>query len=190
VGVDDYLLVYDQPVYDTVHLAIAATTATFFAVPIGGILTGAVVKSLAHTNMVQAGRLEADHTFMVEAFSMWFPECDEAGALPLWADKQAIRSGSLSFWIGDKPFSQLPAQAIPNAGFDSVLFSNITPAATEFQVSNGVSAFGNKHTLKYPLPIKPQQSFKVVLENIRGTAISAATQLGFCLWGTHTRPAS
>lgn len=189
MGVDDYALVYDQPLYDTIHLAAAAVGGTFFGVPIGGAI-GAGIKTLAHTNLRQAGRLEQDHHFMIDGISLWFPEGTAAGAILTWADFQAVRSGSLELWIGDKPFLEVPCQAIPNAGFDTVLVSNIAAAVTEFHVANGVSAHANRFQLKYPLPLKAQQTVRVVLGNLQGAALAAATRVGCMLWGTHSRPAS
>ena len=50
----------DQPLYDTVQLAVAAggQTVSFFLVPLGGLLVAGAPKSYTHTNLVLAGTLE------------------------------------------------------------------------------------------------------------------------------------
>ena len=180
-------LVYTQPLFDTIHLAAAAVRGSFFVNPKGGILTAGVLKDDRHTNLVQAGRLEPGNELQCNAVSMHIRQSVQAGALPQDADIRAVFAGNIRFMLGGATlFLQLPCQMIPSAGADFVFFSNITPAATEFYVSNGVAAIQNKFHLDQPLTIRSQETIEVILENM--DTIAAAVHVVFVLWGTALRP--
>jgi hypothetical protein len=171
-------------------LAAAATQGSFFTVPYGGAI-GAGTKNWSHTNMVLAGQLQRGNSLEVYGFSFNFVQDASAGAVPTWADMQAINAGNIRFVVGgNAEVCKLTVGAIPSAGNDWVFFSNITPAATEFYLAKGVQAHRNMYTLNDwglgPYPIEANESFEVIIENM-GT-IAAATRIQFWLWGVYTRP--
>lgn len=176
-------LVLDQPYYDTVSIAAAATSATFFQTPFGGTLVGTTLKDYSHTNLIQAGRLETNYVLEVDGISI---HVKETATRATAADIRAIQTGSFIFTLSNTTILTLPIALIPNGGAELVLFSNIAPAATEYALNKGVSAHQNRYMLKYPVTIDPQQTFQVTLQNF-GT-IAAATQVTVVLWGKLTRP--
>ena len=188
----DQVLLYDQPVYDTVHIAAAAAgavNATFFSVPYGSIITGAVSKSLAQTNMIQAGRLEQGHRLEITGLSCHVPVHAGGGAAPTFADMKAIRTCSFRLWISDKPFLEIPLCYLPSGGADGVLVSNIAAAVTEWAYLNGNSVHQNRFVLPHPLTLDAGVSFKATIQD-NVTAIVAPIWLCVTLWGTHYRPAN
>ncbi len=184
---------YTQPIYDTVVFpagAAGAVDGAFFAVPRGGLLVGAVIKNIRHTNLVQAGRLERDNTIIIDAMSMFFPRSAQAGADPTVADIQAIRAGSFRLLFGgDTDFGKGPLSFIPNAGCDAVLQTDAALAAATVAETygNGVSVNANRYNLYEPLTLRNQESVSVVFENM--DVIAAPTAVTFVLWGLYTRPA-
>jgi len=180
-------LVYTQPLFDTIHLAAAAVLGRFFVVPRGGLLVAGVNKNNRHTNLVQAGRLEPGNELNMTAVSMHIAQSDKAGALPADADIRAVMAGNIRLMIGGATeFLILPCALIPCGGANFVFFSNITPAATEFYLSNGVAATQNKFYLDQPLTLRSQETIEVIIENM--DTIAAAVQVVFVLWGTALRP--
>lgn len=178
--------VYTQPLYDTIHLAAAATVGNFFTVPFGGAI-GAGTKNFSHTNLIQAGRLETGNEMKVNAISFHFQQNVTAGAVPTVADMKAINSGNLRWLVGGSTeILKIPVALVPSGGADFVFVSNIAAAATEFYLSKGVAVTQNKFYLDEPYVIKANESIEVVLENM-GT-IAAATRCTLVLWGTAIRP--
>lgn len=174
----------EQPYYDTINLAAAATGGTFFAVPFGGTLVGAVTKGYEDTNFIQAGRLESGYTLEIDAISMFFPE---AATRATAADIRAIQSGSFQLRISDTVFLTVPISFLPNGGAELQLFSNITPAATEYQLDKGVQATQNRFYLRKPITLNPQQTIAASITGFH-TAVVAATLVTCVLWGILTRP--
>lgn len=188
----DQILLYDQPVYDTVHIPITAAgavNATLFTVPYGSTITGAVVKTIAQTNMIQAGRLEQGHRLEITGVSWHIPIHAGAGAAPTFADMKALRTCSFRLWIADKPFLEVPLCLIPGGGADGVYQSNIAAAATEWSYLNGNSVHQNRYVLAHPLSLEAGVSFKAAIaDNV--TAVAAPIWATVVLWGTHYRPAN
>jgi len=174
----------EQPCYDTISLAIAATTGTFFTVPFGGLLVAGVPKGYEHTNLIQASRLETGYTLNVDAISIWFPEM---AARATEVDIQALQSGYFQLQISDTVFLTVPIAMIPDGGAELIMFSNITPAATEYQLNKGQGVTQNRFYLRKPILINPQQTFKAVIGGFH-TAPAAATKIACALWGVLTRP--
>jgi hypothetical protein len=174
----------EQPYYDTISLAVAATTGTFFTVPFGGILVGAVVKGYEHTNLIQAGRLETGYSLNVDAISIWFPETATRASE---ADIQGIQSGYFQLSMSDTIFLTVPIAMIPDGGAELIMFSNIAAAVTEYQLNKGQGVTQNRFYLRKPIPINPQQTFKAVIGGFH-TAPAAATKISCALWGVLIRP--
>jgi len=173
----------EQPYYDTISLAGAATTGTFFTVPFGGILIGVIAKGYEHTNLIQAGRLETGYSLNVDAISIWFPE---AATRASELDIQAVQSGYFQLSISDTIFLTVPIAMIPDGGAELVMFSNIAVAVTEYQLNKGQGVTQNRFYLRKPILINPQQTFKAVIGGFH-TGI-ASTKLSCALWGVLTRP--
>lgn len=180
-------LLYTQPIYDTVQLAAAGTSMSFFTNPKGGILTGTTLKDDRHTNLVQAGRLEMGNEFVINAISYHVRQSTQAGALPTVADMKAVGAGSFRLIIGGSTeFLKVPMQLIPSGGAGYVHMSNIAAAATEFNLNNGVAVTQNRFYLDQTLKLDSQESFQVLVENM--DTIAAATQVCVVLWGVWNRP--
>lgn len=173
-----------QPYYDTINLPIGATSGSFFSVPFGGVLVGTTLKNFQHTNFVQAGRLETGYWLLIKALSLWFPE---TATRQTQADIRAVQSGFFQLRISETDFLTVPVAAIPNGGAELQLSSNITPAATEFQLDKGVQAHQNRFYLDSPIVLNPQQTIKATISGFH-TAPAAATQVSVMLWGTVERP--
>ena len=178
--------VYTQPLYDTIHLAAAATVGNFFVVPFGGAL-GAGTKTFADTNLIQAGRLETGNELKVNALSFGFVQTDQAGAVPSVVDMKAVNAGNIRWLVGGSTeILKIPVSLIPSGGADFVFVSNIAAAATEFYMSKGVAVTQNKFYLDEPYILKANESIEVVLENM--DTIAAAIRCRLVLWGTAIRP--
>ncbi len=174
----------EQPIYDTINLAIGATSGNFFTVPYGGILVGTTPKNYQQTNLVQASRLDTGYTMEVDAISIWFPE---TATRQSQVDIRAVQSGYFQLRISDTIFLTVPLAMIPNGGADLLLFSNITPAATEFQLGKGTPVTQNRFYLREKITLNPQQTFYATIAGFH-TAPAAATQVSCALWGILTRP--
>ena len=98
-------LVIYQPIYDTINLAIGATSGTFFQVPLGSILVGTTPKNYQHTNMVQAGRLDTGYSFEIDGLAVWFPE---TATRSTQVDIRAVQSGFLQLSIQDTQIFTVP----------------------------------------------------------------------------------
>lgn len=177
------------PIYDTVQLAAGAgQTVRFYAVPLGGIIAGAVAKTNAHTNLVQAGRLQKGWTMEITGFSFFVRNLAEGGAAVSKVDYDIIFDyGFYELQIGQVEFSTLPILSIPNAGAETQYFSNIAAAVTEFKMNHGLASVMNRFPLDDNILIlEDQESIEVQL-TIPGTIV-AVTDVTFMLWGYVTRP--
>lgn len=173
----------DQPLYDTVRLAVSAVaqTVSFFQVPLGGLLLAGAPKTYTYTNMVQAGTLEKGMTFTVTAFSMVARELAKAAIAPSLIDMQNLTLGHLNFMLGQVSFWREPSCHPPGAGAE--VYVNDTAAA---HYGRGVPAWQNRIHLAHPIQIDEQESIRVDL-TVEG-AIAAVTDVTFWLWGTMLRP--
>jgi hypothetical protein len=178
-----------QPIYDTVQQPIAAAVGSvlnFFQVPFAGVLAGAALKTFKHTNLVQAGRLEADVSMRITGITYFLPEISQGAARPTQVDARAIHAGCLHLFIGQTEYLTIPVCMIPNGGAEIALVSNIAAAVTEYQISNSISAAGNIYTLDFPLDLDPQESIRVQISDIG--IVAAATDVCVMLHGAMTRP--
>lgn len=176
----------DQPFYDTVQLPAAAGLTSLFLVPLGGALTAAAVKTYAHTNMTQAGRLEKGVNLTIKALSMSIRDTASGGGTPTLADYRVFyNSGHVNLLIGQVSVFHLPCIAIPAGPCENQYFSNIAAAATEFKNNHGLGAFGNKFVLDNPIVLEENEAIQV---DIVVAALAAVTDVTFFLWGESTRP--
>lgn len=173
---------FDQPLYDTVQLAAVATqTVQFFAVPLGGILAGAVAKTFAHTNLTLAGVLERGITMRVTGYSLALRETAQGGAAPTLADARAVSIGSVNFTLGQVTYYRAATAMIPNGG--SELYLNDTATV---HVGRGISSWQNRIHLTNPIDIDDQENISVTVT--LNATVAAVTDIMFVLWGTQWRP--
>lgn len=177
------------PMYDTVQLAAAGNqTVRFFSVPLGGIIAGAVTKTNAHTNLVQAGRLQKGWTMEITGLSFFVRQTAEGASEFTKADYDTIFNyGFYELQIGQVEFSTLPLVQIGSAGAETQYFSNITAAATEYKNNHGLASIMNRFSLDDNILILEDQESIEVRLTIPGT-IAAVTDITSMLWGYVTRP--
>lgn len=175
-----------QPIYDTMQVAAAAgpRTFAFFSVPLNGVLAGAVTKTLAHTNLRQAGKLPSGAEFDIEGISMYVREEIAAGTRPVFVDLQELHTGHLELKFNTKTYLELPLAQVPSGGAELSYFSNITPAATEFHTNRGVNAVANIFPLQNVITVYNNEDFRVDV-TIPGTT-TVIFDLTVCLWGQLT----
>lgn len=185
-------LVYSQPIYDTVEVPVDAVggvaVAHLFAVPWGQNMAAGIPKTWRHTNLTQAGHLEAGNALRIDAISMFFPRTAQSGAFPTVADMDAVRAGNLRLKFGgDRNYLKMVIAGIPNAGM-GVTYSTDAALAAEvnFAFNNGVSVSQNRFPLAQPIDLLPQETVGITLENM--DIIVAKTQVMFFLWGSNVRP--
>jgi len=173
----------EQPYYDTILLAAAATGGTFFVNPFGSAI-GATTKGYQHTNFIQAGRLETGYELTVDAVSLHIVEWSTRASE---VDIQSFQSGYFQLLISETQMLTVPIALIPDGGAELQMFSNITPAATEYQLNKGNPVTQNRFYLREPIVLNPQQSIKATVGGFH-TAIVAATYVCATLWGIVKRP--
>lgn len=178
-----------QPLYDRVQQPIAAAAGSvmnFFQVPFGNPLVAGVNKTFRDTNLVQAGRLEADNSFHLTGVSLHYADIAQGGARPIALDMRAIHAGAFHLFIGQTEYLKVPAAMIPCGGADFAGFSNIAAAATEWQLGHGISAAGNVFALELALDLDPNESLLCQITDIG--IVAAVTDVYIVLWGQLTRP--
>lgn len=187
--IDGASLEITQPIYDTVQIPVVAgpQQVNLFAVPLGGIIAGAVVKTRAQTNLVQAGRLEARNTLTVLGISIHLHETAIGGARRTWADYEAFYNNThFNIMIGQKTWLRLTAAHIPPGPCELYYFSNIVAAATEYEINHSLGSINNVYQIAHPVRILENESIQVEC-NI-GDAIAAVMDLTFVFWGQLLRP--
>lgn len=185
LGVDNQLT---QPIYDTVQLPIVAgpQLVSFFAVPLNGALTAAINKTYAHTNLVQAGRLEKGLNHTIRAISFAIKPTVAAGVAVTLVDYRSIYQAShLNFLIGQVSYLRMPLHLLPAANAENQYFSNIAAAATEFASNHGLGSIHNVFSI-LPIVLEENESIQVDLQV--GGAVAAVTDVMLVLWGDQTRP--
>lgn len=177
-----------QPIYDTVQLAVAAVpqTANFFVNPLNTVLVGAALKSYAHTNLVQSGRLESGLRMSIRGLTLFVRDLATAGARVTFVDYVAVYNNShINLLKAQVSFLRIPAYLLPAGGAEVNYFSNIAPAATEFKTTHGLGSFMNRFVLDSPFDLEANESIQVVLQ-VDG-AIVAVTDVTVVLWGEQIR---
>ena len=177
--------VLDQPIYDTIQLAVAAAQVVhFFTVPLNGALTAAANKTYEHTNLVQAGRLESGNQLHVTGLSFFAKQLASGGAAPTLADLTALYSGWIQFNVGQVSYLRLPIAMIPNGGAEPVPTGNGAAASTH--LAHGISAISNRFHFKNPFTIEADEAIDVEFHVT--AAVAAVTDVVFVIWGDYERP--
>lgn len=185
-GVENQL---DQPIYDTIRLAVAAggQAVSFFLVPFGGLLAAGIVKNYQHTNMIQGGRLEKGLQLTVKALAFNILDVAAGAAAVTLVDYLNImNSGHFNFLVGQMSVLRCPAILMPPGSASVNYFSNIAPAATEFKVTHGAIAISNKFWLDNPFVLEENESLQV--DFVVPGAVAAVTDVQFSIWGDLVRP--
>jgi len=178
-----------QPIYDTVQAAAAAgQVLSFFTNPLNGVMAGAVLKTYADTNMIQAGRLEKGLQLEITHISVSLRDTATGGARVTLADYLVFyNSAHVNLLIGQTSFLHLPVKHIGSAGEETQYFSNIAAAATEYKVNHGLGSVMNRFPLApNELILEDQESIEVQI-TIGGT-LAAVTDVTCTLWGNLIRP--
>jgi hypothetical protein len=151
--ISDQVDVQDTPVYDTVTIAaggsVSQTSVSFFT----NVGAGSG-KTLAQTNMVTAGKLNAPEAFSIMAFRMRWAE----NVLP--ADLYAVLAAlAFQFTIGTKPYQTGPLWNYNAGGGIFGQLSNTTASTVTSLLSNGMPGRMHMHRLAIPLVIENQATF-------------------------------
>lgn len=170
-----------QPIFDSVLITTPWTSGQFFVVPRDQTQNG-LLKNRSHTNLVQAGRLEAGVSFKATHISMCVREHSTTATD---ASIRLFNRGSLTLYLGQVEFFTIPIVQVPNGGAELYLFSNITPAATEFKLNKGVAHVSNRYPLDMPLIIEPQESIQITCQDF---TLTADTLVTIVLHGIYDRP--
>lgn len=161
--ISDQVDVQDTPVYDTVTIAaggsVSNNTVSWFT-----NVGPAANKTLAQTNMVTAGKLNAPEAFSIMSFRLRWSE----NILP--ADLFAILNGfALQFTIGTKPYQTGPLWNYSAGGGIFGSLTNTTAATVTSLLSNGNPGRMHMHRLAIPLVIENQATFYA---NLVGNAVT------------------
>jgi len=177
-----------QPLYDTVQIAAAGgpRTFNFFSVPLNGVLVGTTLKTLAETNLVQAGKLESGSSFEIQALSWYIHEEIAAGTRPVLVDYIELGGGFIELKFGTKAFLQLKSAQVPGGGAELSYYSNIAAAATEYHVNRGVNTIQNRFYLDNPILIQNNESFRV--EFTVPSTTTVIMDVTMTLWGDLVAP--
>lgn len=151
--ISDQVDVQDTPVYDTVTIAaggsVSQNSVSFFT----SVGSGSG-KTLAQTNMVTNGKLNAPEAFSIMAFRLRWQE----NVLP--ADLYAVLSSlALQFTIGTKPYQTGPLWNYNAGGGIFGALTNTTANTTTSLLSNGQPGRMHMHRLAIPLVIENQATF-------------------------------
>lgn len=181
-----------QPQYDYQTYATAGTTSmSFFQVP-----QGQGGKTIADTNIEQAGALPIPKRFLVQAIEVVFysgvtPSTFGAGAAANYInDVHAIaKSGHLQFFIGSKAYlDEAPIGVFP-ASFGIGGFAAASDASTAAASQQTLVQYGRPVGRTYeitPILIPSQQNFKVILDwpAVVATPSGVDGRIGVRLLGT------
>lgn len=179
-----------QPLYDfQTYAAAGHTSLSFFQVP-----NGQSNKTLADTNMDNAGALPAGKEFLVQAIEVcFFPGADpgilQAPAAAVFTEDcyKFSKSGHLQFFVGSKSYlDEAPigvfGQSFGLEGF-AALADSTTASATGQSVIQYAKLASNIYQIT-PVKLVSQQNFKVVMDWPAAVAISADARVGVRLLGT------
>lgn len=183
-----------QPLYDYLTYAAAGQASLqFFQTPISG------TKTIADTNMDQAGALPAGKEFLVQAIEVAFfpgadPATNTAPAASVFAEDvyKFAKSGHLQFYVGSKPYlDEAPigvfGQSFGLEGFAAMADSS-TAGATGHTAINYAKLASNVYQIT-PVKLTSQQNFRVTMDWAAAVAISADARVGVRLLGTMYRSA-
>jgi hypothetical protein len=188
-----------QPLYDT-ELTTAAGTPNmiqFFQRQLGQTTAaGALVKTLAETNLSQPGQLANPLEFSLFGFTLATAPVP-GGVFVTQADFADIYSASVFTFLytGNRVYLQIPLNRIPQGvkpeGFSAM--DNMGAPAERTQIGNGVGHISNfyKFTIgRSALRIRPTESFQVRLDwpTAAPTILAAGIRLQVHLLGLQWTP--
>lgn len=181
--IDGVLNTIDQPLYDSVRLAAAAVSrVTFFAVPQGQpgtAFAAAGNKTLADTNLTNAGILPAPQRFTVKALAFRVGASVTVGDLKLIMD-----SSVFELTVGSKVFLQCPASYL-TAGMGLWASGAGAAVGLDTVLQNGIADPRALRVLDQPIMIDQQQNFSVTLSwPVAAVTIVAATPVQLFMLGT------
>lgn len=185
-GVANYI---DDFLYDSATFAAGAAMAktTLFKVPEGG------AKTIAQTNMQQAGVIDNGETFQIYGFSIWVAN----DTVPADANNIA-RNVSVKFTVGSVDQIVAPTGFFPAgigvhlsgwAQLGTAPAGTATVGSTSFGVPNGMASV---YKLSNPIILGPDDSIKCTLNPETGFSFAAAaavnplgvgTTIYVILWG-------
>lgn len=178
---DEPYNVIDQPLYDSFRMPAAATsTVSFFQIPKGQpgtAFAAAGNKTLADTNLTNAGLLPSPQRFLIQAIAF------VTGISVTLADMRLLLNGAVfELTIGTKPFLQCPLNFIP--GGAGVLNSGSAAAATEV-LNHGFPAPQAIKVLTEPIPIDKMENFGATVSwPVAAITLAVATPVQLFLHGT------
>lgn len=162
----------DQPVYDS--FSVAANTAfpktVLFQTPIGQ--SG---KTLAQTNMIQAGQLVNPQKLIVRAIRVWVANNVTPTDL-----NNFLQNVSFTLTVGKKPMLECIPAFLPaacGAVVNSIAQVGTAPAgsAVSYSTGNGIADTRAAFTLNNPFAIETGESFNVTLNPETGFNTQANT---------------
>jgi len=183
-----YLRPLKQPLYDTSQYPVdgaGVNSLSFFQVPQGQVLAGAVNKTAIHTNMTQAGQLGTPNQFDVFGFQIKFPvnivQADYDGL---------VNNGVFSFYFGqNRPWLIVPLIYVPSGVGKDGIVSTTVGATTLSTYRNGVAHVSNYLNFtvgKNPIRIHSNESFSVRLDfPTTVPVLTAATNLAVYMLGIY-----
>lgn len=164
------------------------TSLQFFQVP-----QGQSNKTLADTNMTNAGALPSPQSFLIETIEIYFlpgNAISATGAIAAenWNDVYDVfKSGWLDLFIGSKSYLQEApiGKFPPRCGVAGVgaLADTTSAAASRVTVIDYASFGGPTYQLEPNILLVPTQNFKVSLNWPTAVAISVAGRIGISLGG-------
>jgi len=185
IGVENQLT---QPIYDTIQGAVAAAQIlNFFSIGLNGALTAAANKTYAHTNLVQAGRLEKGLELTITGMAAHIRDTASGGARVTLADYLAVYNETwVDLLIGTVSFLKLPLYQIAPGPAEINYSSNIAAAATEYKATKGLGSAMNVFRFENPLVLEDQETIQVDMHI--EDAVAAVTDVSVILYGNLTRP--
>jgi hypothetical protein len=196
------LEIIKNPVYDTVLVATTNTSASFFAVPVGGADTNALngaSKTFSETNMRRAGALATPQQFDIYAITIKFDPINAtpAGLLRAELNQFELRT-NYNLEIGQKSYLRVRLTTIPE---DTAVVVDALAVAADavhvgwpiasnvFDVSIPEELFdpATQRTFltgrRVPIHIPSEQQFANTLEMIGGVTLTTSKRVQSNFWG-------
>lgn len=184
-----------QPIYDTVAIVTAATTTSFFAIPIGGADAGALVgvKTYSETNLRRAGALATPQQFDIYAITVKYVSSITNADL----DQFLLRS-NLDVTIGQKSYLRVRNTVLPAdttkvvdalaAAADAVhpgwpITSNVFDTSIPEELFDPVTGRTFLTGRRVPIHVPSEQQFPVTMEHVGGLTLQATRRTEVVWWG-------
>jgi len=189
-----------QPLYDTTAIVTGATTATFFALPVGSADPGAingVNKTFSETNLRRAGALATPQQMDAYAISLKFP-----ASITRAEHTDFLARSNYNLEVGQKSYLRVRATVIPAdtsqvvdqlaVAEDSVyngwsLHSDVFDVSIPeelFDPSTGRTFLTGR---RVPIHFPSEQQFAVTLEMVAMITLAQTQRVETLLWGVLKR---